>query len=55
MKEVGNRQIPYDMVLYTWTIKHGTNEPIYKTERDSQTRIDLWLPKGQGEGLGVWG
>ena len=28
-----------------WNFKYGTNEPIYKTETDSQTeRTDLWLP-----------
>ena len=26
----------YD-ILYMWNLKQGTNEPIYKTETDSQT------------------
>ena len=30
------RQIPYD-IIYMWSLKYGTNEPIYKTEADSQT------------------
>ena len=30
------RQIPYD-ITYIWNQKYGTNEPIYKTERDSWT------------------
>ena len=30
------RQIPYD-TIYIWNLKYGTNEPIYKTARDSQT------------------
>ena len=30
------RQIPYD-ITYMWNLKYGTNEPIYKTETDSQT------------------
>ena len=31
----------YD-ITYMWNLKYGTNEPIYKTERDSQTyRTDL--------------
>ena len=35
------RQIPYD-VTYMWNLKHGTNEPVYETETDSQTeRADL--------------
>ena len=28
------RQIPYD-IIYTWKIKHDTNEPICKIETDS--------------------
>ena len=31
-----------------WTLKHGTNEPVYKTETESQTqRTDFWLPRGR--------
>ena len=30
------RQIPYD-TIYIWNLKYDTNEPIYKTETDSQT------------------
>ena len=34
----------------------GTNEPIYKTETDSQTqRTELQMPKGEGEGAGWTG
>ena len=41
------RQIPYDDI-YMWNLKYGTNEPIYKTETDSQTwRTDLWLLWGE--------
>ena len=29
-------QISYDIV-YIWNLQNGTNEPIYKTEIDSQT------------------
>ena len=44
-------------------LKYGTNEPIFKTETDSQSqRIGLWLPGDVGipgldcqEGFGVWG
>ena len=32
-----------------WNLKYGTNEPIYKTETDSESR--LWLPRGKGEGI----
>ena len=38
-------------------LKYNTNEPIYKTETDSQTeRTDLCLPResGGGGGLRVW-
>ena len=42
----------YHMILYVES-KYGTNEPIYKTETDSQIqRIDLWLPGGNREGEG---
>ena len=45
--------MPYD-ITYKWNLKYGTNEPIYKTETDSETqRSDLWLLRGRG-GLGVW-
>ena len=41
-----------------WNLKYDTNEPIYKTEADSQIqRTGLWLPRGRGwkrDGLGVW-
>ena len=40
----------YD-ILYMWNLKQGTNEPIYKTETDSQTqKIGLCVVKGEGEG-----
>ena len=28
-------QLPYD-IAYLWNLKYGINEPIYKTETDSQ-------------------
>ena len=35
------RQIPYD-ITYIWNLKYGTDEPIYRTEPDSQIwRVDL--------------
>ena len=38
-----------------WTLKYGTEEPIYVQETDSQTwTTDLWLPRGRElNGLGV--
>ena len=35
-KSERERQIPYD-ITYTWNLKYDTDEPIYKTETDSQT------------------
>ena len=34
-KSERERQIPYD-TIYMWNLKYGTNEPICKTETDSQ-------------------
>jgi len=51
------RQISY-AITYMWHLKYGTNEPIYKTESDSQTwRTDLWLPRArerEWDELRVW-
>ena len=47
--------MPYD-ITYTWNLNDGTDEPIYKTETDSQTyRTDLWLPRGRRMGVGWTG
>ena len=35
-KSEGEGQIPYD-ITSMWNLKYGANEPIYKTETDSQT------------------
>ena len=44
------RQISYD-IAYIWNLKKDTNELIYKTEIDSQTKkTNVWLPKGKGGG-----
>ena len=42
-----------------WNLKYDTNELIHDTETDSQTqKINLWLPRGRGDGgrdgLRVW-
>ena len=48
------RQIPYN-ITYMWNLKYDTNEPIYKTETDSQTqRTDWWLPRGRSGGGMEW-
>ena len=54
-KSERERQIPYDNT-YTWNLKYGTNEPVYKTKIDSQIqRTDLWLPRGKRVGQGCIG
>ena len=40
---------PYD-IAYMWNLNYGTNEPIYKTETDSQTQVRLVVAKGYGRG-----
>ena len=47
----------YHMMSHMWNLKYDAYEPVYKTERDSQTwRTDLLLPRGrEWDGLGVWG
>ena len=51
-------QISY-AITYMWNLKYGTDEPIDKTETDSQRwRTDLRLPRRKGrewDGLGIWG
>ena len=44
--------LPLQCLAYTWNLKYGTNEPIYRRDSDSQTqRSDLWLLGiGVGEG-----
>ena len=38
-----------------WNLKYDTNEPIYKTETESQTwRTDLWLPRWRHRGGRDW-
>lgn len=33
-----------------WNLKKDTNEPICRTEADTQILKNLWLPKGTGVG-----
>ena len=43
----------YHVIIYVGNLKYDTNELIYETETDSQTkRTDLWLPRGKGYGGG---
>ena len=48
------RQISQD-ITYTWYLKYDANEPIYKTEIDSQTENRLVSAKGEGAGEGQSG
>ena len=48
-KSEGERQIPYD-ITYMWNLKYGTNDPIYKTETDSDIENRLVVVKGEGMG-----
>ena len=36
-----------------WNLKYGTNEPIYKTETDSDIENRLVVAKGEGGGSGM--
>ena len=38
-----------------WNLKHGTNKPIYRTERDSHMGNRVVPAKGDGEGVGWTG
>ena len=46
------KQIPYD-ITYMWTLKYDTNEPIYKTETDRESRLVVANVEGSGGGW-VW-
>jgi len=47
--------MPYN-ITYMWNLKCGKNEPIYRTETDSQAwRTDLSLPGGREERIGWTG
>ena len=55
MKSERERQIPYD-ITFMWNLKYGTDEPIYRTETDSQTWTSyLWFLRGEEEGVGWTG
>ena len=46
------------MISHIWNLKYGTNEPIYRTETDSDMENRLVVAKGRGrerDGLGTWG
>ena len=51
-KSERERQIPYD-ITYMQNPKCGTNEPIYKTEADSDIENRLMVAKGEVGGSGM--
>ena len=51
MKSERERQIPCD-ITYMWNLKYGTDEPICKTETDSEMESKLVAAKQEGEGVG---
>ena len=52
LSEISQKENDND-IPYMWNFKYDTNEPIYETETESQTkRTDLWLPRERGPGEG---
>ena len=45
-KSKSERQIPYDNINM-WNLKYGKNEPIYRTETDSQSKNRLVVANGE--------
>ena len=46
-KSERERQISYN-IAYTWNLKYGTNDPIYKTETDHEHREQTCGYQGGG-------
>ena len=42
-------------ITYMWNLKKGYKEFLCRTDTDSQTLKNLWLPKETGWGVGVMG
>ena len=51
LSEVSQRQISYD-TAYIWNLKYDSNEPIYKTETDSQREQTCGCKGEEGVGEG---
>ena len=49
----------YHIISHMWNLKHGTNDPIYKTEIDHGQGEHTYVCQGEGgrewNGQGVWG
>ena len=55
LNELNQNEDKYHMTSLIFSLKYGTNRPIYKITIDLQTwRTDLWLPRGR-EGVGWTG
>ena len=52
MKSERERQIPYD-VTYMWSLKYGTDKPVYRTERLTDIENGPTAAKGK-RGGGGW-
>lgn len=51
LSEVRERQTLYD-ITYMRSLKHGTDGPIYETNRSRGEKTDEWLPRAaSGKGL----
>ena len=46
-------QIPYD-ITYSWNLKYGTDDPLYKKKQSTPRRADLYS-QGKGGGSGMDG
>ena len=50
---MSEREITHD-ITYMWNLKYGTNEPIYRTETDSDTENRLVAKGVEGSGGKDW-
>ena len=48
LSEMSERQVSHD-ITYMWNLKYSMNEPIYKTERDTDTENRPVVATGEGE------
>ena len=54
LSEVSQKKTNTIDITYMWNLKYDTNEPIYKTETDSQTENRLVVAKREGGGGMDW-
>ena len=54
LSEVSQKKTNTIDITYMWNLKYDTNEPIYKTETDSQTENRLVVAKREGGGGIDW-